>query len=51
MNSKKIVFLDTSIQIERFIGAKQRQAKIEHELKLPDVQFVTSSYVLMEFQR
>ena len=51
MNSKKIVFLDTSIQIQRFIGAKQQQTKIEHELKLPDVQFVTSSYVLMEFQR
>lgn len=51
MNSKPIVFLDTSIQIERFIGPKARQAQIERELKNPAVQFVTSSYVLMEFQR
>ncbi len=51
MNSEQVVFLDTSIQIERFIGSTERQAQIEHEVKNPDVQFVTSSYVFMEFQR
>lgn len=51
MNSEMVVFLDTSIQIERIIGNKTRQAQIEQELKNPAHQFVTSSYVFMEFQR
>lgn len=51
MNSEVVVFLDTSIQIERVIGNKTRQVQIEQELKHPARHFVTSSYVFMEFQR
>lgn len=51
MNAKPVVFLDTSIQIQRFIGPKERQVAIERELKQAASEFVTSSYVFMEFQR
>jgi len=46
-----ILFLDTSLQIERLIGPNPRQVTIEHQLAASDLQAMTSRYVLMEFQR
>ena len=51
MNSSQTVFLDTSIQIERLIGAVARRTEIEDHLAIADVHFVSSHYVFMEFQR
>lgn len=51
MNSKPAVFLDTSIQIERFVGSAGNRQLIEQQLALSTFQAVTSHYVLMEFQR
>lgn len=51
MNPSQTVFLDTSIQIERILGAKQQQREIEHQLTRANCQFVSSHYVFMEFQR
>jgi len=51
MNPSQTVFLDTSIQIERMLGAKQRQIEIDHHLTRGNCQFITSHYVFMEFQR
>jgi len=51
MNSKSAVFLDTSIQIERFVGPASNRQLIEQQLALPSFHAVTSHYVLMEFQR
>ena len=43
--------LDTSIQIERLIGPYAKQVAIEKHLQESNAQFVTSNYVMMEFQR
>jgi len=51
MNSRPAVFLDTSIQIERFVGPAGNRQLIEQQLALPAFHAVTSHYVLMEFQR
>lgn len=51
MNSNQTIFLDTSIQIERILGAKHKQLEIEHHLAKANYQFVTSHYAFMEFQR
>lgn len=51
MNSSPRVFLDTSIQLERLIGATTQQHAIEQQIATADFQFVTSAYVYMEFQR
>ncbi|MEZ4860727.1 MAG: hypothetical protein R3C14_05445 [Caldilineaceae bacterium] len=51
MKPDQPVFLDTSIQVERILGAKQKQVEIEHHLATSGYQFVTSHYVFMEFQR
>ncbi len=45
------VFLDTSIQIERLIADYAKQVAIERQLAAPEIQAITSHYVLMEFQR
>lgn len=45
MNARPVVFVDTSIQIQRFIGAKEQQVQIERELKAAASEFVTSAYI------
>lgn len=35
MNPKTTVFLDTSVQIERILGPKSRQAELEQRLAHP----------------
>lgn len=51
MNSKPLVLLDTSLQIERLMGAAPKRRAIEEHLRTADCHFVTSAYVYMEFQR
>lgn len=51
MNSKLVVFLDTSIQIERMMGSLAQQEKLEVHLSLTPHSFVSTNYVFMEFQR
>ena len=51
MTSSIQVMLDTSIQIERLIGPYAKQVAIEKHLQESNAQFVTSNYVMMEFQR
>ncbi|MEM7533922.1 MAG: hypothetical protein AAF639_17195 [Chloroflexota bacterium] len=51
MSSNPNVFLDTSIQIERFMGPNRKRAAIEEVLADSQTQFITSNYVFMEFQR
>ena len=51
MKSKPIVFLDTSIQVDRILGKRERKVKIEQQLADDALQFVSSHYVFMEFQR
>lgn len=49
--TSKVVFLDTSIQIERLIGSRSRRHLIEMQLASHTIQPITSHYVFMEFQR
>lgn len=49
--SQPIVFLDTSIQIQRTLALPEQASPIEAQLRLPTVKAVTSSYVWMEYQR
>lgn len=49
MSNLTRVFLDTTIQIERVVGMRVRQAKIAQDLA--GVQTITSSYVLGEYLR
>lgn len=51
MNSKPIILLDTSIQIERMMGALAQQEMLESHLALTSHRFVATHYVFMEFQR
>lgn len=51
MNSKPLIFLDTSVQIERLLGSLSQRQAIEQHLAIADCTFVTSTYVFMEFQR
>lgn len=51
MNSNQAVFLDTSLQIERMIGALAQQEALETHLARAGHRFVSSHYVFMEFQR
>jgi len=51
MSFRQTIFLDTSIQIERYMGPHQERVAIERTLADSETQFVTSNYVLMEFQR
>ena len=41
------VFLETSIQIERLIAGYAKQIAIERQLAAPEIQGITSYYVLM----
>jgi hypothetical protein len=45
------IFLETSVQINRLLGSEEKQRKIVSILSQPNIQAVTTSYVLMEFQR
>lgn len=51
MNSRPLVLLDTSLQIERLMGAAIHRRAIEEQLATAAYHFVTSNYVFMEFQR
>ncbi len=51
MNSKAVVLLDTSIQIERMMGTLAQQEALETHLALKSHRFVSTQYVFMEFQR
>lgn len=51
MNSNQVVFLDTSLQIERMIGTLAQQEALETHLARASHRFVSSHYVFMEFQR
>jgi hypothetical protein len=51
MNSNAVVLLDTSIQIERMMGALAQQEMLESHLALKAHRFVSTHYVFMEFQR
>lgn len=51
MNSKTVVLLDTSIQIERMMGTLAKQEALETHLALKSHRFVSTQYVFMEFQR
>lgn len=51
MNSKAVVLLDTSVQIERMMGALAQQEALETHLALKAYRFVSTHYVFMEFQR
>lgn len=47
--SKPALFLDTTIQIERVVGSRTRQAALHSELA--DYRLITSTYVLGEYLR
>jgi hypothetical protein len=51
MNSNAVVLLDTSIQIDRMMGALAQQETLESHLALKAHRFVSTHYVFMEFQR
>lgn len=46
-----LLFLDTSVQIQRIVGAAAVRAGIQRRLTTPMVTAVTCRYVLMEYQR
>ena len=46
-----LLFLDTSVQIQRIVGTAAVRAGIQRHLTLPTVTAVTCRYVLMEYQR
>ena len=51
MNAKPLVLVETSIQIDRLIGSTTAQTAIEAHLATAPYRFVSSPYILMEFQR
>lgn len=51
MNTKSVVLVETSIQIDRLIGSTTTQTAIEVHLATAPCHFVSSPYIFMEFQR
>src|SRR6478672_5641655 len=49
--AKAVVLVETSVQIARVLGEKHQVAQIEQTLRRPDLTFVSSHYVYMEYQR
>ncbi len=51
MPSNPQVFVETSVQIAKLLGTKEERTFIDQVLQQPEIDFITSHYVYMEYQR